>query len=147
MLEAAKDNNIPNFLFTSSCTVHTDDLDHEYPNFTEDLPYPESSLMYGESKVGILKELRRGIWQADLLQAKAEQMVMAAHSETMACCALRPSVILGREDYQLIPSIHSCIASGETKYQIGDGDNLYDFTFIGKYTALFTSSRFLIVLR
>jgi sterol-4alpha-carboxylate 3-dehydrogenase (decarboxylating) len=63
-------------------------------------------------------------------------MVIAAQSEYMSCCALRPSVILGREDPQLIPSIHSCIASGETRYQIGDADNLNDFTFIGKHRVL-----------
>jgi sterol-4alpha-carboxylate 3-dehydrogenase (decarboxylating) len=58
MLEAAKDNRVPNFLYTSSYTALTDDLDHDYPNFKEDLPYPKSSLMYGESKVGILESVR-----------------------------------------------------------------------------------------
>lgn len=53
MLEAAKENRVPNFLFTSSCTVLSDDLDHDYPNMTEDLPIPSKSLMYGESKVAI----------------------------------------------------------------------------------------------
>jgi sterol-4alpha-carboxylate 3-dehydrogenase (decarboxylating) len=132
MLEAAKDNNTPNFLFTSSCTVLTDDLDHDYPNFTEDLPFPKTSLMYGESKVPNQCEGGFEV-RADNEKALAEQIVMAANSESLSCCALRPSVILGREDYQLIPSIHSCIASGETKYQIGDADNLYDFTFIGEH--------------
>lgn len=48
----------------------------------------------------------------------------------MATCALRPSVILGREDYQLVPSIQACIEKGETPFVIGSGDNLYDFTFV-----------------
>lgn len=48
----------------------------------------------------------------------------------MHTCALRPSVILGEEDYQLIPTLHACIAKGETPFRIGTGDNLYDFTSV-----------------
>ena len=51
MLNVARACGVPNFIYTSSCTTHTDDLNHQYPNFTEDTPYPEKSLMYGESKV------------------------------------------------------------------------------------------------
>jgi len=52
MLEAAKENNIASFIYTSSSTILTDDLIHDYPNYKEDLLYPESSLIYGQSKVG-----------------------------------------------------------------------------------------------
>lgn len=47
-------------------------------------------------------------------------------------------MILGREDYQLVPSIHACIAKYETYFMIGSGDNLYDFTFVDNvaYSAL-----------
>lgn len=51
MLAAAKTCDVPNFLYTGSCTSITDDLDHEYPNFTEEVPFPKDSLIYGESKV------------------------------------------------------------------------------------------------
>ena len=51
MLKAAKTCNVPNFIFTGSCTSITDDFDHEYPNFNEEVPYPLRSTMYGESKV------------------------------------------------------------------------------------------------
>lgn len=62
----------------------------------------------------------------DFLKAKAESLVLAGNSKELKTCALRPSVILGEDDYQLIPAIHRCIAKGETPFQIGDGDNLYD---------------------
>jgi nucleoside-diphosphate-sugar epimerase len=51
MLEAAEENNIASFIYTSSSTILTDDLIHDYPNYKEDLPYPKSSLIYGQSKV------------------------------------------------------------------------------------------------
>ena len=49
----------------------------------------------------------------------------------MATCALRPSVVFGPRDNQTIPSIHACIAKGETPFIIGDGLNLWDVTFVG----------------
>lgn len=60
----------------------------------------------------------------------AEKIVLEANSDKLLTCALRPSVILGPGDYQLIPAIHACISKGETPYLIGGGTNLYDFTYI-----------------
>jgi len=31
----------------------------------------------------------------------------------------------------MIPSVHACIAKGETPFVIGSNDNLYDFTYVG----------------
>ena len=53
MLEAARVCGVANFLYTGSCTSVTDDLDHDYPNFTEAIPFPRKSLIYGESKVSL----------------------------------------------------------------------------------------------
>lgn len=51
MLQAAKACDVRYFVFTGSCTSITDDLNHDYPNFREEVPFPEKSLKYGESKV------------------------------------------------------------------------------------------------
>lgn len=48
----------------------------------------------------------------------------------MATCSLRPSVLCGPGDYQLVPSIHACIAKQETPFIIGDGLNLWDVTYV-----------------
>lgn len=56
--------------------------------------------------------------------------MLAACSETLLTCAIRPSVIFGPDDYQLIPSVHACIAKHETPFIIGSGDNLWDVTYI-----------------
>jgi sterol-4alpha-carboxylate 3-dehydrogenase (decarboxylating) len=45
-------------------------------------------------------------------------------------CSIRPSVILGPGDYQLVPTIQRCIAKGETPFIIGEATNLYDFTYV-----------------
>lgn len=64
-------------------------------------------------------------------QAIAESLVVAANSQTFATCALRPSVLFGEGDHQLVPSIHACIAKGETPFVIGDGMNMWDATYVG----------------
>lgn len=48
----------------------------------------------------------------------------------MSTCALRPSVIFGPGDPQLIPSLHACIEKGETPFVIGDGLNMWDTTYV-----------------
>lgn len=58
-------------------------------------------------------------------------MVLAANDEKMSTCALRPSVLFGEGDYQLIPSIHACIGKGEMPYVVGNGENMWDVTYAG----------------
>lgn len=57
-------------------------------------------------------------------------MVINESSNDMATCSLRPSVICGPGDCLLVPSIHACIAKGETPFVIGDGLNLWDVTYV-----------------
>ena len=64
-------------------------------------------------------------------KAAAETLVLAANSSEFATCALRPSVLFGEGDYQLVPSVHACIAKWETPFVIGDGFNLWDASYAG----------------
>lgn len=48
----------------------------------------------------------------------------------MATCSLRPSVLTGPGDYQLLPAIHACIAKGETPWVVGNGRNYWDVTLV-----------------
>lgn len=48
----------------------------------------------------------------------------------MATCSLRPSVLCGPGDHQLLPAIHACIAKHETPFIVGDGLNLWDVTYV-----------------
>lgn len=57
--------------------------------------------------------------------------MLSACDEKLGTCALRPSVLFGPGDYQLIPSVHACIAKGETPFVVGDGENLWDVTYVG----------------
>ncbi|KAJ5137681.1 uncharacterized protein N7443_010028 [Penicillium atrosanguineum] len=112
MLNAAAENGAEAFIFTSTCCVTTDDLRISYPNINERWPTSPASLIYGESK------------------AAAEALVLEASSDEMATCALRPSVLFGPGDYQLVPAIHACIRRYETPFIIGNGFNLWDVTHV-----------------
>lgn len=45
---------------------------------------------------------------------------------TLSTCVLRPAVIFGQGDDQLIPWIHACIGQRQTGYRLGDDNNLWD---------------------
>ncbi|KAJ5574409.1 uncharacterized protein N7459_008836 [Penicillium hispanicum] len=112
MLDAAARNGTEAFIYTSTCCVVTDNMRVPYHNIDERWPVSPTSLIYGESK------------------AAAEALVLQASSNKMATCALRPSVLCGPGDYQLVPAIHACIAKYETLFVIGDGTNLWDVTHV-----------------
>lgn len=108
----------------------TDDIDHDYPNYNEDVPIPSNLLVYGESKVAKSPTMTL-LNPPDAGQVRCERLVVAANNESMATCILRPSVIFGEDDYALIPSVHACIAKGESVFVIGSGDNLWDVVYVG----------------
>lgn len=48
----------------------------------------------------------------------------------MSTSVLRPSVLFGKGDTNLIPPIHACLAKQETPWVVGDGTNLWDVTYV-----------------
>ncbi|KAJ5130226.1 uncharacterized protein N7515_006265 [Penicillium bovifimosum] len=113
MLEASQRSGVKAFIYTSTCCVVIDDTTTPHPNINEEWPPSPRSTIYGQSK------------------AAAETLVLRASSSTMATCALRPSVLCGPGDCQLLPSIHSCIVEHKTGFVIGNGFNLWDITYVG----------------
>lgn len=62
-------------------------------------------------------------------KALAEQMVLAANSEGLKTIALRPHLIWGPGDFNLIPRLLGQARCRQLK-RVGDGHNLVDVTFI-----------------
>lgn len=111
IVQAAQRTGVKAMVFTSSITIVSDDFGHDYPNMNENI-VPTPCGVYGLSKVA------------------AEEIVLSANRPGFSTCAVRPSVILGPGDYQLLPTIHRCIAKGETPFVVGSGTNLFDFTYV-----------------
>lgn len=66
------------------------------------------------------------------MQGLAEQHVIASNRPAshpkFLTCALRPSGIFGVGDVQLLPQGLTAYYRGQTRFQIGDNNNLFDFT-------------------
>ncbi len=62
-------------------------------------------------------------------KARAEQMVLAANGSELATVAIRPHLVWGPGDRQLVPTLVERARSGRARL-IGSGDNLVDSTFI-----------------
>lgn len=136
VVEAARKHGCRAFVYTSSCTVISDDLNHDYPYMNETIPTGYATLPYGASKVRYTfhhphvpqyhNHNPDSSWQAH-----AERHVLEANSPSMRTCALRPATIIGPGDtFGVIATIHACIAKFETPWIIGSGDNMYDFVYI-----------------
>lgn len=62
-------------------------------------------------------------------KALAEQMVLAANGDTLATVSIRPHLIWGPGDEQLVPQIIERARAGRARL-IGDGQKLVDSTFV-----------------
>jgi sterol-4alpha-carboxylate 3-dehydrogenase (decarboxylating) len=65
-------------------------------------------------------------------QAYAEIAVLEANRkpETFLTCAIRPAGIIGEGDAQALPKMVSSYRKGQTRFQVGDNHNLFDFTYV-----------------
>jgi len=111
ILSACRRAGVRNLVFTSSPSViHTGS---DLVNVDESIPYPEHyHAFYPQTK------------------AQAEQEVLASdQSGTLRTVALRPHLIWGPNDTNLIPTIVERARLGRLT-RIGAGENLVDLTFI-----------------
>ncbi|MCB0319980.1 MAG: NAD-dependent epimerase/dehydratase family protein [Bdellovibrionales bacterium] len=110
LLDQAVRAGVQRFVYTSSPSVVASGKD--LLGVDESTPYPKRyEAFYPETK------------------ARAEQEVLQKNSDTFHTCALRPHLIFGPGDTNLIPTVVSKARSGNLR-QIGDGKNLVDFSYI-----------------
>ncbi len=67
-------------------------------------------------------------------QADAEALVLAANRSPrngMLTASLRPAGIYGEGDALMIPGMLRAYADRQTRFQLGDNTNLFDFTYVG----------------
>ncbi len=105
------------FVFTSSASVVHDTVS-DLINADERWPILRAPLQreyYSETK---------GI---------AEEIVLAANRKygDMLTVALRPAGIFGEGDMQFTPNLLQALAKGQTKFQLGENENLFDCTYVG----------------
>lgn len=110
LVEIAKEYKIKNMIYTSTPSVvfEWDDIE----NGDESLPYAkDSKSLYAKSK------------------ALAEKYVLSQINDDFKACALRPHLIFGEGDQNMIPRLIEAAKKGRLK-QVGDGKNKVDVVYI-----------------
>jgi 2-alkyl-3-oxoalkanoate reductase len=111
VIDGCRKQGVSKLVFTSSPSVVYDG--HDHCGADESLPYSRSFLChYPHSK------------------ALAEQAVLAANGlDGLATCALRPHLIWGPRDTQLIPRLIARARTGKLR-RVGDGRNLISMVYV-----------------
>ncbi|MCY1718787.1 NAD-dependent epimerase/dehydratase family protein [Prolixibacteraceae bacterium Z1-6] len=110
VIRACRKKNVKKLIFTSSASVVFDGSD--LLDVDEALAYPQKPVSFYTST-----------------KAEAEQLVLAANSEVLRTISLRPHLIWGPGDTQLIPKIIRRVKSGRFR-KIGREDVLIDTVYI-----------------
>ncbi|KAI0228821.1 Sterol-4-alpha-carboxylate 3-dehydrogenase, decarboxylating [Lamellibrachia satsuma] len=111
ILEAAQEAGVQRLVLTSSASVVYEGKDIQ--NGKEDLPYASQPMdYYTETKI---------------LQ---EKLVLEANSDNFFTVAIRPHGIFGPRDPHMLPTTARMAQAGKTKFIIGNGKNIVDFTYV-----------------
>ncbi|XP_051137793.1 3beta-hydroxysteroid-dehydrogenase/decarboxylase-like [Andrographis paniculata] len=113
IIDACTELKVKRLVYTSSPSVVFDGV-HEILNGNESLPYPaKHNDSYSATK------------------AKGEALVMQSNGANgLLTCCIRPSSIFGPGDKLLVPSLVDAARAGKSKFIIGKGNNMYDFTYV-----------------
>lgn len=113
VIEACVELQIKRLIYTSSPSVVFDGV-HGIINGDESLSYPvKHNDFYSATK------------------AEGEALVLKANGENgLLTCCIRPSSLFGPGDRLLVPSLVAAARAGKSKFIIGDGNNMYDFTYV-----------------
>ncbi|KAL6207666.1 hypothetical protein ACLB2K_018621 [Fragaria x ananassa] len=113
VIDACVEQKVKRLIYTSSPSVVFDGV-HSIIDGDESLPYPpKHNDTYSATK------------------AQGEELVIKANGvKGLLTCCIRPSSIFGPGDRLLVPSLVVAARAGKSKFIIGDGNNIYDFTYV-----------------
>ncbi|GAA0156602.1 dehydratase [Lithospermum erythrorhizon] len=113
VIDACVELKVKRLIYTSSPSVVSDGVRGIF-NGDESLPYPaKHNDSYSATK------------------AEGEAIVIKSNGKNgLLTCCIRPSSIFGPGDRLLVPSLVSAARAGKSKFIIGNGNNLYDFTYV-----------------
>ncbi|XP_065849986.1 3beta-hydroxysteroid-dehydrogenase/decarboxylase [Euphorbia lathyris] len=113
VIAACIQSKVKRLVYTSSASVVFDGK-RGILNGDESLPYPAKPLdSYTATK------------------SEGEAAVIKANgTDGLLTCSLRPSSIFGPGDRLFVPSLVAAAKAGKSKFIIGNGENIYDFTYV-----------------
>ncbi|XP_026658559.2 3beta-hydroxysteroid-dehydrogenase/decarboxylase [Phoenix dactylifera] len=113
VIDACIECKVKRLIYTSSSSVVFDGV-HGICDGKESMPYPNKfNDSYSETK------------------AEGEKLVIKANGRTdLLTCCMRPSSIFGPGDKLFVPTVVAVARAGKSKYIVGDGNNMDDFTYV-----------------
>ena len=112
LLNVARNEHVKALVYTSSAGVIFNG--QNVYNANETWPYPDVHMdAYNETK------------------AVAEMAVLEKNNDGLTTVSLRPAGIFGPGDRQLVPGLRHAAKLGQSKFQIGDNNNLFDWSYAG----------------
>lgn len=114
-------NSVPKLVYTSSAGVVYNG-NEDLVDVDERMDIPKEALdAYNKTKA----DAERLVLDANGAPLESEKQSL------LRTCALRPAGIFGPYDRQQLAGFKSVITNGQTRFQIGDNDNLFDWTYVG----------------
>ncbi|KAA6409892.1 MAG: hypothetical protein FRX48_06505 [Lasallia pustulata] len=115
--QAGESGTVKAFIYTSSASVIHDNV---------------SDLINADERWPVLRAPQQREYYSET-KGFAEQIVLDANRKygKMLTVSIRPAGIFGEGDVQIIPSMLKAYDKGQTKFQLGENTNLFDFTYVG----------------
>lgn len=118
VIEACQQTNVKALVYTSSASVISDNV---------------SDLINADERWPVITGKAQNEFYSQT-KADAEALVIAANrsaaSPKLLTASIRPASIFGPGDVQLIPPILNVYHTGKTGFQLGNNENLFDFTYV-----------------
>lgn len=115
--QAGEVGGVKAFVYTSSASVISDN---------------QSDLVNADERWPVLRAPLQKEYYSET-KGIAEQLVLDANRKygDMLTVTLRPAGIFGEADAQMIPGMLGALERGQTRFQLGENENLFDFTYVG----------------
>ncbi|KAK2004623.1 3-beta hydroxysteroid dehydrogenase/isomerase [Colletotrichum falcatum] len=118
VVAACQASSVKALVYTSSASIISDNT-NDLINADERWP-----VIRGELQTEYYSETK----------AAAEELVLNANRQEpypLLTCSIRPAGIFGEGDTMVTHQMVKIYREGKTGFQLGDGDNLFDFTYVG----------------
>ncbi|KAG0647993.1 Sterol-4-alpha-carboxylate 3-decarboxylating [Hyphodiscus hymeniophilus] len=118
VIEACQKSGVKALVYTSSASIISDSV---------------NDLINADERWPVIPASAQSEYYS-LTKAEAEAFVLAANRSPtcpkLLTCAIRPSGIFGPGDVQQTPGFLNAYYNGQTGFQLGSNDNLFDFTYV-----------------
>ncbi|KAK3299025.1 3-beta hydroxysteroid dehydrogenase/isomerase family-domain-containing protein [Chaetomium fimeti] len=118
VVKACQQTGVKALVYTSSASVMSDNA---------------SDLINADERWPMIRGSQQTEYYSET-KAAAEELVLAANradeSPNLLTCAIRPSGIMGEGDTMVLYHLINILRQGRSGVQVGDNDNLFDFTYV-----------------